>query len=82
MFRGLAHPIRRQVLALLKQKDRTVGEIHEQLDGPIAMPTLSRHLLVLRDAGLVKQQKQGHHRVYRINRSGAQRASKWLSQMI
>lgn len=81
VFRGLAHPLRREALAQLRQSDRTVGELLQLLGGKVAMPTLSRHLSVLRDAGLVRQQKVGHTRVYRLQRTAAQRAMKWLSQV-
>jgi len=63
VFRGLAHPLRREVLAHLKQRDRTVGELLELVGAPVTMPTFSRHLTVLRDAGLVRQRKDGHCRV-------------------
>ena len=82
VFRGLAHPLRREVMSHLRQKDRTVGELLELLGGSVAMPTLSRHLAVLRDAGLVRQQKDGHSRVYRLQRAASQKAVKWLSQHI
>lgn len=81
VFRGLAHPLRRAVLAQLKQGDRTVGELLKLVGAGVAMPTLSRHLSILRDAGLVKQQKVGHTRVYRLQRTAGQRALKWLNQV-
>ncbi len=74
--------MRREVLAHLKHKPRTVGELLNLLGGSVAMPTLSRHLSILRDAGLVSQQKDGHNRVYRLQRAGSQKATKWLSQLI
>ena len=82
VFRGLAHPLRREVLAHLKHKERTVGELLELLGGSVAMPTLSRHLSILRDSGLVRQQKDGHSRIYRLQRTGSQKATKWLSQLL
>ncbi len=81
VFRGLAHPLRREVLGHLKHKERTVSELLELLGGSVAMPTLSRHLSILRDAGLVQQQKKGHSRIYRLQRGGSQKALKWLGQM-
>jgi len=82
VFRGLAHPMRRKMLALLKQKQRTVGELLDLLGGPVTMPTLSRHLGVLRDAGLVTQAKEGQYRVYRLERGAGQQAIKWLKQTL
>ena len=82
VFRGLAHPMRRKVLALLKQEQRTVGELLDQLGSHVAMPTLSRHLGVLRDAGLVTQVKDGHYRVYRLERDAGKQAIRWLKQAL
>ena len=82
VFRGLAHPMRREVLALLKQKDRTVSEMLEKLGTHVAMPTLSRHLGVLRDAGLVTQARVGQQRVYHLQRGAGQRAMKWLKRVV
>jgi DNA-binding transcriptional ArsR family regulator len=81
VFRGLAHPLRREVLAQLKRGDRTVGELLKLAGPSVSMPTLSRHLTVLRDAGLVRQRKDGHRRVYRLHRAAPQRAMRWLSQI-
>lgn len=74
--------MRREVLAHLKHKQRTVGELLNLLGGSVAMPTLSRHLSILRDTGLVRQQKDGHNRIYRLQRAGSQKSTKWLNQLI
>lgn len=74
--------MRREVLALLKRKQRSVGELLSLLGGSVAMPTLSRHLSVLRDAGLVTQVKDGHYRVYRLQQDAGKRAIKWLRQAL
>jgi len=80
VFRGLAHPLRRKVLAMLGKKQRTVGEILSEL--AITMPTLSRHLAVLRDTGLVKQRKVGNHRYYRLHLPALRRAQQWLKRNV
>jgi DNA-binding transcriptional ArsR family regulator len=81
VFRGLAHPLRREVLAHLKRGERSVGELLELAGSTVAMPTLSQHLAVLRDCGLVRQRKVGHRRVYRLHGSTVQRAMRWLKQI-
>ena len=105
VFRGLAHPLRRAVLAQLSRGPCTVGELlgvsgsgaagtpggrgGSGIAGArgvpgvagVAMPTLSRHLAVLRDAGLVRQRKQGHQRIYRLNKPALQKAAKWFKQI-
>jgi len=81
VFRGLAHPLRREVLVHLKRGERTVGELLELAGSTVAMPTLSRHLAVLRDCGLVRQRKIGRRRVYRLHGPAPQRAMRWLKQI-
>jgi len=81
VFRGLAHPLRREVLVHLKRRERSVGELLELAGLTVAMPTLSRHLAVLRDCGLVRQRKVGHRRVYRLHGPAPQRAMRWLERI-
>ena len=78
VFRGLAHPLRRQVLAMLRRRQRTVGDILSEL--AIAMPTLSAHLAVLRETGLVRQRKVGPYRYYRLHLPTLRRAQRWLQR--
>ncbi|MBO9602080.1 MAG: helix-turn-helix transcriptional regulator [Novosphingobium sp.] len=63
-FRALASTPRRRILNHLAGGPMTVGEIAEQFD--MAMPSISKHLSVLHDAGLVHQQKRGQHIIYSI----------------
>ncbi len=79
VFRGLAHPLRRRVLKRLAEGERTVGQLLSDLD--VAMPTLSRHLLLLRETGLVSQRVQGPYRLYRINKSQVRRMQQWARQI-
>ncbi len=63
-FKALASNPRRRILNHLAGGPMTVGEIAEQFD--MAMPSISKHLSVLHDAGLVHQQKRGQHIIYSI----------------
>jgi DNA-binding transcriptional ArsR family regulator len=63
-FRALASTPRRRILNHLAGGPMTVGEIAEKFD--MAMPSISKHLSVLHDAGLVHQQKRGQHIIYSI----------------
>ncbi len=76
VFRGLAHPLRRKVLRLLRQGQRSVSDLLADLD--VTMPSLSRHLAVLRDAGLVRQRLVGRRRYYRARQPALRRARQWL----
>jgi ArsR family transcriptional regulator, arsenate/arsenite/antimonite-responsive transcriptional repressor len=64
-FKALADPTRREILTLLRKGPRTSGEIAEKFD--TAWPTISRHLSVLRDAGLILSERHGQQIVYELN---------------
>lgn len=66
-FKALADGTRRQILAMLRERPRTSGEIAEQFDS--SWPTISRHLAVLREAGLVLTERKGQEIYYEINTS-------------
>lgn len=79
VFRGVAHPLRRRVLRRLQRGERSVGALLTELK--VAMPTLSRHLLILRETGLVTQRRDGPYRLYRLNKSTARRVRDWAKQL-
>jgi DNA-binding transcriptional ArsR family regulator len=65
VFHAVADPTRRGVLEVLRdQEELAVGAIAERLD--VSMPLLSRHLAVLRTAGLVVEQRSGRRRLYQL----------------
>jgi DNA-binding transcriptional ArsR family regulator len=64
-FRALADPTRREILRLLRNGPKASGEIADQF--PTAWPTVSRHLGVLRDAGLILSERNGQRIVYELN---------------
>jgi DNA-binding transcriptional ArsR family regulator len=61
---ALADPIRRDILRLLQEAPRSAGAIAGAFS--VTRPAISRHLRVLREAGLVVQEAQGRRRVYRL----------------
>lgn len=63
-YQALSDPTRRRILGLLREGDRTAGEIAEQFD--MSWPSVSRHLGVLRGAGLVRSRKSGVNVVYSL----------------
>ena len=65
VFRALADPTRREIVKLLRKKDRTSGEIAERF--PTAWATISRHLGVLKDAGLISAERNGNSIKYELN---------------
>jgi ArsR family transcriptional regulator, arsenate/arsenite/antimonite-responsive transcriptional repressor len=64
-FRALADPTRREILRLLRDGPKNSGEIAEHF--PSTWPTVSRHLAVLRDAGLILSERNGQQILYELN---------------
>jgi DNA-binding transcriptional ArsR family regulator len=67
-FHAVADGRRRAILELLRRGDRTAGEVASAFDD-ISWPAISRHLRLLREAGLVSEQRQGRERLYRLERA-------------
>jgi ArsR family transcriptional regulator len=67
VFRALADQTRRDILRLLRSGPRTSGEIADRFDS--SWPTISRHLAVLREAGLVIAERNGQEIHYELNTS-------------
>jgi DNA-binding transcriptional ArsR family regulator len=65
---ALADPTRRQVFELLRRGPRPVGELAGEL--PVSRPAVSQHLKVLKDAGLVREERDGTRRLYAPNGDG------------
>lgn len=65
VFRALSDPTRREILELLRSGPRTSGEIAEKFTTSWA--TISRHLSVLKDSGLILAERNGQHVVYELN---------------
>lgn len=64
MMRALADPTRREILRALRGGDLTAGEIGARF--PITAASVSHHLAVLREAGLVSVERDGRHQVYSL----------------
>ena len=76
VFRALADPTRREMLELLRERERTVLELAEPFR--ISQPAVSQHLGVLREAGLVSARREGRTRVYRIEPARLKAVDDWL----
>jgi DNA-binding transcriptional ArsR family regulator len=68
VFNALAEPRRREILSFLADAERPVGEIVVALSTD--QPSVSKHLGVLRQVGLVRVRRVGRHRMYRANADG------------
>jgi DNA-binding transcriptional ArsR family regulator len=78
-FNALGDPHRRQIVELLATGGRPVREIAEML--PISRPAVSRHLRLLRDAGLVVEEPRGAQRIYRLHDEGVAAVRAYLMQV-
>jgi DNA-binding transcriptional ArsR family regulator len=76
-WHALADPNRRAVLALLLERPRPVGEIVEQLG--LSQPGTSKHLKVLREAGLVQVRQDANRRVYALDPGPIRELDVWLA---
>ena len=65
VYQALAHPARRRILVLLRERDMSAGELAKHFD--ITKPTLSGHFAVLKDAGLIHGDRNGTSITYHLN---------------
>jgi DNA-binding transcriptional ArsR family regulator len=66
MLKAMADPRRQQILRLVWGQERAAGEVAAQFD--ISRPAVSKHLRILREAGLVEERRSGRRRLYRARR--------------
>jgi DNA-binding transcriptional ArsR family regulator len=73
---AIADPIRRRVLELVRDREVPAGELAAQF--PVSRPAVSRHLRVLREAGLVRERREGKLRLYRADPAPLDDLRLWL----
>ena len=78
-FEALGDPHRRTILELLHDGDRSVRELADAL--PISRPAVSRHLRLLKEAGLVTDRAEGTRRLYRLHDEGPEAVRAYLEQV-
>jgi DNA-binding transcriptional ArsR family regulator len=76
-FEVLAEPTRRRILDLLRERPRLVGELSAELG--LSQPGTSKHLRVLRDAGLVKVRAEAQRRWYELDPAPLAEVDAWLA---
>lgn len=79
-FKALSDPTRRHILELLKPGRMTAGDIVQKFN--VTGATISRHLAVLKQAGLVSDIKEGKYVYYELNASVVEEAMSWLANII
>ena len=79
VLRALAEPRRREMLRLVRDEPRSVGEIAAEFD--ITQQAVSQHLQVLKEAGLVAVRKQGQRRLYVVRPEGLETLEAFLADL-
>ena len=75
-FKALSDSTRRKILEMLLEKDLSAGEIAEHFE--ISKPSISHHLSILKEAGLVLREREGQKLVYSLNMTVFQELMKWF----
>jgi DNA-binding transcriptional ArsR family regulator len=76
VFSALASPVRRSLLTMLAERPQTVNELAARFD--MRRPSVSEHLRVLRETGLVHEHRAGRTRVYDVNAEPLRDVADWL----
>ena len=76
MFRAIADPTRREILSLLRGRQQTVGEIAGNFR--MSRPAISKHLRLLRSAGLIVTRQEGTSRLCSLNAKPLRAINDWL----
>src|SRR5437016_5952877 len=77
-FQALAEPRRLAIVELLRDGEKSVGELAEAL--AVSQPAVSKHLRALKAAGLVEVRPDAQHRFYRIRPEPLEEVDDWLAQ--
>ena len=78
-LKALSDPTRREILQMLRSGSRSAGEISEKFD--ITAAAISRHLSVLKDADLIRDQRDGKFIIYTLNTSVLEDVLFWVSTL-
>lgn len=77
-LRALGDPTRRGILDLLRKENRSVTDLAEQFS--MSRPAVSKHLGILREAGLVKARRAGRQQIYQLNEKALAPVYHWLQR--
>lgn len=78
-LKALSDPTRREILQMLRNGSKSAGEISEKFD--ITAAAISRHLSVLKDADLIRDQRDGKFIIYTLNTSVLEDVLLWVSNL-
>lgn len=78
IFKALADPTRRSIFEKLATTSRNASELRQGM--PISQPAMSQHLAVLREAGLVRERREGRYVNYEVDPDGLLSIGEWLAK--
>jgi DNA-binding transcriptional ArsR family regulator len=78
-MRALSDPTRREILNLLKQDSMSAGDIAGHFD--MSVPAVSKHLSILKDAGLIRDRREGKYIYYELNASVLEEVLIWIESL-
>ena len=78
-MRALSDPTRREILNLLKQDSMSAGDIAGHFD--MSVPAVSKHLSILKDAGLIRDHREGKYIYYELNASVLEEVLIWIESL-
>lgn len=79
-FKALADPTRREILALLRHREMTAGELAEHFD--MTKPSMSHHFAILKEAGLVSTRREAQQIWYRLNTTVVEDVVVWAMDLM
>jgi len=80
VFEAVADPTRREIIAMLAAGERNAGDIANRFR--ITGPSVSRHLRVLRESGVVSYSQRAQERIYRLERPALAEAKQWMQAQL
>jgi DNA-binding transcriptional ArsR family regulator len=80
VYEALADPTRRAIVSMLAERERNAGDIADRF--PIAGPSISRHLKVLRESGVISYRQQATSRIYRLEGAALSEAKQWMEAQL
>ena len=80
VYEALADPTRRGIVAMLAAGERSAGDIAERF--PIAGPSVSRHLKLLRESGLISYRREATSRFYRLEPEPLEAVRQWMDAQL
>ena len=78
-MRALSDPTRREILNLLKKDSMSAGDIAGHFD--MSVPAVSKHLSILKDAGLIRDRREGKYIYYELNASVLEEVLIWIESL-